>query len=298
MSRPRVLLTGATGLIGRPTAAALSASGAEVIALSRSGRGVGAAAASLQCDLLDPDALRAAVGAAKASHLVHLAWADGADRWHGAVNLDWMAATLWLARAFAASGGRRALFVGSCAEYDWSSPMLTESSPLRPATLYGASKAATGSALMAASKALGLSIAWARPFFVYGPGEPEGRLMGDLIRGLRAGKEVPCSDGTQRRDYMYTGDLARALAAVLVSPVEGAVNVASGTAIAVRDLIAEVARQLGREDLVRLGARLRPPGDPDVIAADTGRLAREVGFGGIHDLAGGVAATLAAEAPA
>ncbi|NOD99504.1 NAD-dependent epimerase/dehydratase family protein [Ruegeria sp. HKCCD6228] len=286
----RVLLTGATGLIGRATATALTEAGHEVVTLGRN------PASDIPCDLLNPNATSTALETARASHLVHLAWHDGArDRWTSGANLDWMAATLHLVREFARTGGQRAVCAGSCAEYDWSVPELTETSPLHPRTLYGAAKAGTGLALCAGQDALGLSLAWARIFFVYGSGEPPGRLFGDLISNLKAGQPVDCTDGLQERDFLHVDDLARALLRVLKTDVTGPVNVASGTAIPVRDLIEEVAKQMSHPDLIRLGAIARAADDPARLAADVGRLRHEAGFVPQHDITSGVADILRSE---
>ncbi|WP_170763232.1 NAD-dependent epimerase/dehydratase family protein [Ruegeria lacuscaerulensis] len=286
----RVLLTGATGLIGRATAPALAEAGHEVITLGRN------PTSDIPCDLLDPITVTAALESARASHLLHLAWHDGArDRWTSPVNLDWMAATLHLVREFARTGGQRAVCAGSCAEYDWSEPELAETSPLRPRTLYGAAKAGTGLALCAGQDALGLSLAWARIFFVYGPDEPPGRLFGDLISNLEAGRPVDCTDGLQRRDFLHVDDLARALLRLLLEmDITGAINVASGTAIPVRELIEEVANQMHHPDLIRLGAIARAPDDPDRLAADVTRLRDEAGFLPQHDIVSGVTRVLKA----
>ncbi|MEZ5887455.1 MAG: NAD(P)-dependent oxidoreductase [Paracoccaceae bacterium] len=298
MSAPTVLLTGATGLIGRQAVGPLRAAGFRVLAASRAGGEV-AGAEGVALDCLDRAAVRACLERHRPSHLLHLAWHDGArDRWSAPANIDWVGATLDLLRAFAAAGGKRAVLVGSCAEYDWSAAArapLAEDAPLGPATLYGAAKAATGIAAVAAASALGLSLAWARPFFCYGPGEPEGRLFGDLIAGLRAGRAVDCTDGLQRRDFLMTEDLGRALAALVASTAEGPVNVASGEAPEVREVIVAFASAMGCPELIRLGARPRPAGDPPLIRADIARLRDEVGFRPVHDLASGVAATLRAE---
>ncbi len=297
-----ILLTGATGLIGRATIKALVGAGHEVTAISRSGR-VEGATHSVACDLLVLEQVSATIRKAKATHLVHLAWHDDArDRWVSPANLNWMAATLHLIQEFARAGGTRAICAGSCAEYDWSQTELTqlgmtEQTPLRPRTLYGAAKAGTGLALGHAGPALGLSIGWARIFFVYGPGEPHGRLLGDLISNLMAGKPVDCTDGLQERDFLHVDDLARALVHLFGSDATGAVNIGSGIATPVRDLIEEVARQLDRRDLIRLGSIPRTANDPTRLAADVTRLHQETGFLPHHDIASGVAAVLAAEQP-
>ncbi len=287
MTGGRVLVTGATGLIGRHLAAPLSARGYEVVALSRSG-------GRLTGDLLaDPEGVAERAGA---SHLIHLAWHDAPTaRMTAPENLDWTVASLRLLRAFARHGGRRAVMVGSCAEYDWrGTGHLTEDAPLIPQSPYGAAKAATGLAAMGLAPALGVSLVWARVFFVYGPGEPEGRLFGDIIKGLSAGQPVDCTDGLQRRDFLHAADVAGALAHLLASDAEGAVNIGSGRAIEVRAMIGELARQMGREDLIRLGARPRPADDPALIEAGITRLAA-TGFRPHYDLKTGISAVLTAE---
>lgn len=295
MATRRILVTGATGFIGRFAVSALADEGWEVLALSRRGLPVAGAARTLACDLLDPVATRAAVAEAGAEHLLHLAWHDAPQgRWTAPENLDWAAASLSLARSHAAAGGARFIFGGSCAEYDWSAgPVLTEATGLAPASLYGAAKAAAGDLLQAGAGALGLAVARARIFFVYGPGEPQGRLVRDLLDGLSAGRRVPCTDGLQERDFLHVADLGRALAALAASDLTGAVNLASGRAVAVRDLVAEVARQMGRPDLPDLGAVARPASDPPRLVGDARRLGN-LGFAPRLDLATGVAATIAA----
>lgn len=287
MSGARVLVTGATGLIGRHLAEPLKQRGYEVVTLSRSG-------GSLTGDLLaDPEGVAERAGA---THLIHLAWHDGpTGRWTAPENLDWAVASLRLLRAFAASGGKRAVMVGSCAEYDWTGAgRLTEDAPLGPATPYGAAKAGTGTVALGLASALGLSLVWARPFFIYGPGEPKGRLFGDILKGLAAGETVDCTDGLQRRDFLHAADVAGALAHLLGAGIEGPVNIGSGRAVEVREMIGTLARALGRENLVRLGARSRPADDPPLVEADITRLA-STGFRPRYDMESGIRAVIAAE---
>ena len=295
MAARRILVTGASGFLGRHCVTALASAGAQVVALSRNGGAFPDGVEVLGCDLLDPASRRHALGAARAECLVHFAWhADARDRWRTPANLDWISASLALAQEFAAAGGKRFVFVGSCAEYDWSQPLLSETdTPLRPATLYGAAKAATGMALAAAADALGIGFAWPRVFFCYGPGEPSGRLVLDLIAGLSRGERVACTDGEQYRDFMHASDIGRAISEIALGDGIGPINVATGAAVAVKQVIGEVARQIGRPELVDLGAIVRSPSDPPLLGADISRL-QALGFVPRFDLASGIADTIAA----
>lgn len=272
-----MIVTGAGGLIGAPAVVALRASGFHVIAVGRS-QAIANAHQTISADLLDPGSRRNALVQAGASHLLHLAWHSGPDdRWTSPANGAWADATQQLAREFAESGGKRAVFAGSCAEYDWSFPVLSETTPLAPATPYGKAKAKTGAWLMKQGPRLGLSLAWARIFFCFGPNEPPGRLLGDLIDGLFAGVPVACTDGAQERDFLHSLDVGRALALLLAGEAEGAINIGRGTATPVRDVITTAARLMGRADLPQLGARARAPNDPPKLVADVTRLA-SIGF--------------------
>ena len=79
--------------------------------------------------------------------------------------------------------------------------------------------------------------------------------MPDVITSLLAGREALCSDGLVERDFMHVADVAAALIAVLESDVTGPINIASGCCLPLRDVISRIAEEIGRPELVRLGAR-------------------------------------------
>jgi nucleoside-diphosphate-sugar epimerase len=278
----RVLVTGATGFIGRGALGPLLASGAEVHAVSSQPHRAEDATPGVvwhQLDLLGPDAAEA-VREIGAGELMHLAWyAEPGRFWRSERNLDWVSASLALLRAFAAGGGRRAVLAGSCAEYAWSEETvcIEGETPLRPATLYGAAKHGLQTIASAYAREAGISFAWGRIFFVFGPYEDPARLAGSVASALVAGDPALCSHGEQIRDFLYAPELAEAFLALLGSPVEGAVNVASGRPVRIRELVAALAEAAGRPDLVRLGAR--PAGaEPRLLTADVTRLREEVGW--------------------
>ncbi len=290
---PRIVLTGATGFVGAHAIPALQARGFEIHALGR--RPPAAEVAFHPVDLLDAASVRDVLDAVRASHLLHLAWyAEPGLYWRSAVNLDWVAASLALVRAFQEAGGIRAVAAGTCAEYAWGSKRLREDAPCAPATLYGAAKDGTRRILEAYAGETGLSFAWGRLFFLYGPGEKPGRLVGDAIRALVAGARFGTSTGHQRRDFSHVADAAGAFAALMDSDVVGPVNVGSGAAVPVRAILERIGRLTDRPDLIDFGARPLADSEPAYIEADVSRLHGEVGFQPRFDLDAGLRATLTA----
>lgn len=279
----RVLVTGATGFIGRGTLAPLIAQGREVHAVSTGPPPAWSPAAVTwhRGDLLAAPTADALLAAVAPTHLLHLAWdATPGAFWTSTENLRWVEASLRLLRAFAAHGGRRAVIAGTCAEYAWAPRTVCRESttPCRPATLYGTAKHGLHliAQRFAAQHAIGL--AWGRIFFVFGPEEATARLGGSVAHALVTGQEALCSHGEQRRDFLFSGDVAAAFAALLASEVQGAVNIGSGVPVRIRDLVQALADAAGRPDLVRLGARPAPAGEPDELVADVTRLRAEVGW--------------------
>jgi len=254
----RVLVTGASGFIGRQAVPALVANGWEVHAAARRPIELPGAAAHA-VDLMDAEAVAALLVAVRPSHLLHLAWDVTPGRyWSGRENLDWVAASLRLYRAFVAAGGERVVAAGTCAEYDWTSDPLEETAPLRPATLYGKAKAAVSELLAASAPADGIGLAWARLFFLYGPHEHRSRLVPSVIVPLLQGEPALIGEGLAQRDFMHVADVAAALVTVLESEHVGPVNIARGGIVPIREVARAIAEQIGRPELLRIGARPTP----------------------------------------
>lgn len=278
-----VLVTGATGFIGRATVSALISRGYSVHGVSRRPPSTPSCTWHV-ADLLDPKAAPALVAAANASHLVHLAWTtEHPHYWTSTVNLEWVEASSRLFREFHSAGGRRIVAAGTCAEYAWNDPdvvsgAITECSPRRPQTLYGISKNSTFDLLRGFCRAVGLGFAWGRVFFPYGPGDERPTLIPTIIRNLLSGNPAPCTHGEQERDFIHVRDVGAAFAALLDADVEGAVNIATGTGYSVAQVANEIGGQLGRTDLIHLGALPSRPGDPSRIVADTTRLREKANY--------------------
>ena len=99
-----------------------------------------------------------------------------------------------------------------------------------------------------------------------------------MILDLLSAREALCTHGRQIRSFLHVADVGAAFAALLGSDVEGPVNIGSGERISVAGLLERDYRQIGRPDLLKLGARDSAPGEPATLVPDIGRLRDEVGF--------------------
>lgn len=290
----RVIVTGASGWIGSHALPFLVERGYEVHAVAN--RGALAPAGNVRwhrADLLDESAVMSMLDSVRPTHLLHLAWyAEPGKYQMSEQNYVWCRAGIDLLRAFAAAGGRRAVFAGSCFEYDHSAGMCSETDTRSaPTTRYGACKLALSEIVRHPPG--DLSTAWGRVFYLYGPGEHPSRLVPSVIGSLLRDEPARCTHGRQLRDYLHVADVASAFAAILDGEVEGIVNIGSGQEITVRALVEMIADAVGApRSMLEFGAIAAAPGDSPRIVADIHRLRDEVGFRPRWQLGDGVAETV------
>ena len=279
----KLLLTGASGFIGRHTIPFLIKRGYEVNAIFNTTKPDINEDKDLfwhKCNLLNLDEQKKLIAKIKPSHLLHFAWYTIPGKYLQSIeNFRWVQASLELLVNFVENGGKRAVFAGTCAEYDRSYGNCSEkSTPLTPSTLYGTSKNSLHEMLRQFSSQTDLSYAWGRVFFLYGPYEYPDRLVASFICSLLKDQIAHCLYGDLIRDFLHVQDVASAFVSLLESNVSGPVNIASGNPIALRDIGNTIADKLNKRELVRLGEDKAPVNEPKLLVADVKRLNSEVGW--------------------
>ena len=292
----RVLVTGPNGFIGRHCLPFLLERGYELHGVvPENGLQLDIPGVKWHiADLLNTIHAQALIERVGPTHLLHFAWyAKPGEYWTSMENLRWLQASLDILQIFKRHGGQRVLMAGTCAEYDWRYGYCSEYiTPLNPATLYGTCKKSLYEILMSFSRQEGLSASWGRIFFLYGSNEYPSRLIPSVINSLLAGRPAPCTMGSQIRDFMHVGDVASAFAALLDSQMEGAVNIASGEPVTIRNIILRIAEKLDRSDLVQFGAIPTPKVEPPLLLADVNRLRQEIGWTPLYNLDAGLDKTI------
>jgi len=291
----KVLLTGATGFIGYHCLEPLKARGYEVHAVSSKPMKAGASGVHWhQANLLEPGAAKALLAAVKPTHLLHLAWFVVPGKLITAPeNFAWVRASMELVQEFAAQGGKRLTVCGSGYEYDWNYGYCSEKlTPAVPNTVYGSCKQALNLLVQSFASQNALGAAWGRVFFLYGPNEHPQRLVSSVILSLLKGEPAKCSHGRQIRDYMHVQDVADGLVGLLDSEVTGAVNVSSGQATTLREIVLTIGRILDLPELIQLGAIPARANDTPLVVGENLRLLNEVGWKQQFDLEAGLRQTI------
>jgi UDP-glucose 4-epimerase len=296
------LVTGGAGFIGSHLVDALLADGREVTVIddlsSGDARNVPAAAELQQIDIVDRAALHAAIAAAQPSAIFHLAAQasvvasvedpvrDCAVNVEGTLNVLDAAARLKAPVVFTSTGG---------ALYGDDAPMPTSEERIpAPLSPYGASKWAAEAYVNTWSLAGGIPHAVCRLGNVYGPRQsPHGEagVVAIFSHHLYARKAPKLyGHGAPTRDYVYVGDVVRALLAA--AGHRGTYNVATGVETDVRTVWQGLSAAARIEVEPQL-ADLRP-GELQHSCLDASRAARELGWRAEIPIAEGLARTYTA----
>lgn len=272
----KVLLTGVTGLVGKEVIKPLQDLGYEISALTIDDNNPDNGVKWIKCNLFDDNSVKKAFEQVKPTHLLNFAWATTGDYLTSDINFEFVKAGLNLLKHFKANGGKRAVFVGTCFEYQFKDEPLKETDPTNPQTLYAVCKDALHRMAEEYCKINDISFGYGRIFYVYGHGENEKRLTAHLIKTLSNNGEVIINCGRLVKDYMYTKDIAGGFAAFLNSNVEGTVNMCTGKEISLEDYSTYIARKLGKEKYLII--KQEETNQPPLIVGDNTRLTKEVGY--------------------
>lgn len=277
----RVLVTGASGFVGRAVVAQLALDANVVVRAASRGSPAGNATAiehvcspelSRQSDWRNAlHQTTAVVHAAARVHMMHETSADPLTSFRE-VNVD---GTARLAEQAAAAGVRRFVFLSSIkvnGERTAPDVPFNAEQPPAPSDAYGLSKWEAELALRAIGERTGMEVAIVRPVLVYGPGV--GANFRRLMRALDAGVPLPLGAIPNRRSLVAIDNLTSLISVLLVHPraAGGTFLISDGHDMSTSELLRRVAHALGRI--------------PRLLPVPPGLLRSLAGLTSQHELAG------------
>ena len=267
-----ILVTGATGFVGKAFIEQLEDSPVRIRLVLRSGSGSRIPCSSkIESVIYTDDLFAESVNwwesvCEGVDIFVSLAWyVDPKDYLHSLSNIDCLVGTFNIAKACVNSGVKRFFGIGTCFEYDLSSGYLSTQTPLNPLTLYAASKASAFQILTRIFEPENIKFVWGGLFYLYGFGDSDVRLGGYIHHQLSRGEPAELSHGLQIRDYLDVKEAASLLVQIMLSDQTGPVNICSGNGKTVREIAETIAGNYNRIDLLQFGAIKTKSVEPDII---------------------------------
>ena len=228
----KVVLTGASGFIGTPALEQLLRQGHDVMALSRQKSVPDAHAGNSRliwhsCDLAEPKSWIQAARDFSPEGCLHLAW-EGIPDYGLDQSLRNLTMGAKLVDELIQSGCRHYVISGSCWEYGKISGLIREDMDSVEPGVFAASKNALRGIAEALCGAEGTSLAWARVFYPYGPGQKSVSLLPTVCRAIAEGHHPVLNTPSAANDFLYVDDAAEALLLLLEKKARGIYNIGSG----------------------------------------------------------------------
>lgn len=241
----RVVVTGATGFVGRHVVSALLREGHAVTAVARDEARAQAMPWFGDVKFVAHDIHRSDASADARSLfgepevLMHLAWKGlpaYKDLFHIEENLP---GNYHFVKSMIEAGTRQVLVAGTCFEYGLRNGCLGEDAPTAPVTAYGLAKDTLRKFLELLTRDGKTVFQWGRLFYMYGPGQHEKSLLAQLDRAVENGDTAfNMSGGEQLRDYLPVEEVGARLVKLMAHPeYNGTTNICSGEPISVRRLV-------------------------------------------------------------
>ncbi|QBX40504.1 NAD(P)-dependent oxidoreductase [Pseudomonas fluorescens] len=278
-----VLVTGATGFVGRHLVAALLARGCAVRAVARNVETAASmpwinhvefVATDIHAADLDIAALTDGIDV-----LAHLAW-PGLPNYRALFHFEHnLMADYRFIKGAVEAGVAQVLVTGTCFEYGMQSGPLSEQVEPRPSNPYGLAKHTLQLFLQNLQQEKPFTLQWARLFYLHGEGQNPNSLLAALDRAIDAGEaSFNMSGGEQLRDFLPIASAAAYLAMIVHQrDFNGVINCASGQPVSVRALVEQRLRERGAALKLNLGHYPYPSHEPMAFWAVTERLQQLLG---------------------
>ncbi len=274
----RILVTGATGFIGRHVIRELLETPHEIIATAIEKDfnlevPKGGKFRYVRCDLNEskddyfsyfdcPDSI------------IHLSW-QGLPNYNELFHFE---RNLFLNYSFLKNlieyGLRDLNVIGTCFEYGMRSGCLTEEGITEPGNSYALAKDVLHKFLIELNKKFGFSLKWIRLFYLYGEGQNRNSLMEQLKTAIVDGEDsFNMSPGDQLRDYLTVEKVAEYIVKIsLQKNILGSINCCSGKPVSVRSLVETYLATIGKEMKLNLGYYPYSENEPRAFWGDNSKL--------------------------
>lgn len=266
-----VMVTGASGYIGRHVVSKLLTYGVKVVAVDIVSRGI-PNVAEVRCGNILEDSVFVDE-LPKCDALLHLAWQDGFVH-NAPSHLANLSRHFNFVKRIAEKGIPHIAVMGSMHEVGYWEGPIDEKTPCNPLSMYGIAKNALRQALLVEFKNKPIVFQWLRGFYIYGDDHFNHSIFTKLLEAAEAGKTTfPFTSGKNKYDFLHVEELAHRIAAAVVQDqVTGIINCSSGVPISLAEAVENFIRRHDLKIRLAYGAFPDRPYDSPAVWGDPSKI--------------------------
>jgi nucleoside-diphosphate-sugar epimerase len=268
----KILVTGATGFVGRHVIHNLLEKQIKVRAIVRKGKESFFKNKNLKLELISTDDLFKESAdwfseqCKGVDTVIHIAWYAEPEKYLKSLkNIDCLMGSLKFAQGAIKAKIKRFVGIGTCFEYDLSGGIVSINTPLNPLSLYASTKVALYKELSQQFFENSVEFCWCRLFYLFGEGEDERKLVAHLHKQLAKGEIVNLTNGNKILDFLNVNEASRLIVGIALSDRQGPINICSGKPTTIKQLAEQIASEYGRSDLLKFDSRPDNILDPQCV---------------------------------
>lgn len=233
----KVVVTGASGYIGRHVVDALIKMHHEVIAVDMINKGINTDATFLSLDIFSDDIYNKL---GRPDACIHMAWKDGFNHASDA-HMGMLSKHYAFIKNMIDGGVKYLSVMGTMHEIGYYEGCVDENTPTNPLSMYGIAKNALREASLLLAEKSNMSLMWLRAYYILGDDSNNNSIFTKITQMEHEGKaSFPFVSGKNKYDFIHVDELAKQIAtASTQSEITGIINCCSGKPVSLADKVNE-----------------------------------------------------------
>lgn len=233
----KVVVTGASGYIGRHVVDALIKMHHEVIAVDMINKGINTDATFLSLDIFSDDIYNKL---GRPDACIHMAWKDGFNHASDA-HMGMLSKHYAFIKNMIDGGVKYLSVMGTMHEIGYYEGCVDENTSTNPLSMYGIAKNALREASLLLAEKSDTSLMWLRAYYILGDDSNNNSIFSKITQMEHEGKEsFPFVSGKNKYDFINVDELAKQIAtASTQSEITGIINCCSGKPVSLADKVNE-----------------------------------------------------------
>lgn len=233
----KVVVTGASGYIGRHVVDALIKMHHEVIAVDMINKGINTDATFLSLDIFSDDIYNKL---GRPDACIHMAWKDGFNHSSDA-HMGMLSKHYAFIKNMIDGGVKYLSVMGTMHEIGYYEGCVDENTPTNPLSMYGIAKNALREASLLLADKSDTALMWLRAYYILGDDSNNNSIFSKITQMEHEGKaSFPFVSGKNKYDFIHVDELAKQIAtASTQSEITGIINCCSGKPVSLADKVNE-----------------------------------------------------------